>query len=116
MKKNTFLNNLQNEIISIFGITKDDIASICGVSEINVRNWSRKESIDCSNRGMNRLFKLSRAAKSWRNAGYPPVPKKSLHDPVIKDESLYDALTNSNIDVDRIVLIGARLALVHLNH
>jgi len=108
------VEGIQDEVMDIFSINMSNLADACGVSRKTLYNWR----IDCKTisrrkKGMDRLFKLSEAARNWRNSGYPQ-PAGLLREPMVNGKSLYDLLVAKPLDIEVVQSLGARLAMRQL--
>ncbi len=105
------VEKIQDEILRSFSLNMSDLAALCYVSRKTSYNWRANEkSINRRKKGMDRLFEISKAAHSWRGAGYPK-PGDFLREPVINGHSLFELLAAKAIDLDAIQFLGARLAM-----
>ncbi len=104
------LHNVINTLTSCFNLTKDELATICKIqSRKTLYNWadgySKPRALT-----MKRLFDLLMIANAWGQAGFPN-DHESLHRSILQGGSVFDMLRNDNLDKDRILFAGSRLAL-----
>jgi hypothetical protein len=86
----------------------DDLAAVCDRTRKTLYNW--REGTPPRPSAAQRMFTLYRAARNWRQAGYP-FPGPRLREPLLGDHSLYDVLRGKPIDLDAIDFLGSRLAI-----
>ena len=108
------VEQIEDEILEIFGISMSDLADFCRVSRCTPYNWRKNESsVNRKKPGMARLFKVSQAAKNWRNSGFVQ-PGDFIDEPVVDERSLRDLLCADEIDLEAIQFLGSRLAIRNL--
>lgn len=100
--------DIQDTICRAFDLTMNDLAEVCHRTRKTLYNW--REGTPPRPSAAQRLFMLYRAARDWRQAGYPS-PGPRLRQPLLGDCSLYDVLHGKPIDLDAIDFIGSRLAI-----
>lgn len=107
-------NNLAlavDEICLAFGLTKEELAQICKIqSRKTLYNWINGESKP-RKAAMNRIFDLLLTARSWTSSGFT-VDREYLHTPLLNDQSLFDLLSESRIDKERILFAGSRINML----
>ena len=99
-----------SDICSAFGLTKEELATLCDTTRKTLYNWidgkvkPRKKSI-------NRVFDLLVVAREWQHAGFSGA-STSLHQAVLGEKSVFDLLQQPEIDKDRILFAGSRLTMM----
>lgn len=100
-----------NEICLAFGLTKEELAQICKVqSRKTLYNWINGEARPRKS-AMSRVFNLLVTARAWRSSGFAAY-KEQLHEPVLDNQSVFDLLSQPEIDRERILFAGSRLNLL----
>lgn len=95
-------------ICSSFGLTKDELAKACHIqTRKTLYNWINGDASPRKS-ALRRIFDLHSAANAWKNNGFAPS-KEDLHSPQINGKSLFDALCETNIDLELILFIGSRI-------
>lgn len=104
------LANAVDEICEAFGLTKDELATICGVqSRKTLYNWINGETAP-RKEAASRIFELLITARDWHSSGFV-ADQKQLHEPVVDNQSIYDLLKQPVINRDLIIFAGSRLNL-----
>lgn len=102
------LSNIVDEICVVFGLTKEELAQICKVqSRKTLYNWINGETRP-RKAAMSRLYSLLLTARAWTNAGLSSDSEK-LHEAILGKQSLFDLLSQTEIDNERILFAGTRL-------
>ena len=104
-----------NYISTVFGLTKKELASVCGVSRKTLYNWidgvsqPRKKTIK-------RVFDLFIIAQTWSQSGFT-YDEKLLHQPILEETSLFDLLLAENLNQELVLFAGSKINLssVELN-
>lgn len=100
-----------NEICYAFGLTKEELAQVCKVqSRKTLYNWINGE-VKPRKSAMIRVFDLLIAARAWRSSGFV-ADREQLHEPVLEGQSVFDLLSQTEIDKERILFVGSRLNLI----
>ncbi len=100
--------NVQDIICETLGLTIIQLAQSCHETPEALYNW--RQGILPRPSTVERLFRIYRATRDWREAGYPS-PGSRLYEPLLGGRSLYDVLCCKPIDLDAIDFIGSRLAM-----
>ncbi|TVU68692.1 hypothetical protein [Cobetia crustatorum] len=95
-----------NKILTVFGLTKTQMAQVCGVTRRAYYSWilgaePRQDAL-C------RIKLLYRAASDWERSGYTN-PAAVINVGILKEKSLMSYLEAENLDLDAIHFIGSRL-------
>lgn len=102
------LSTAVTDICSSFGLTKDELAKACHIqTRKTLYNWINGDASPRKN-ALRRIFNLHSAANAWKNNGFAPN-KEDLHSPQMNGKSLFDALCETNIDLELILFIGSRI-------
>jgi transcriptional regulator with XRE-family HTH domain len=105
------LASVVDEICSAFGLTKEELAQVCKVqSRKTLYNWINGE-VKPRKAAMNRIYDLLLSARAWRKTGFSVVLGQ-LHVPVLSGQSVFDLLSEEQIDRDRILFAGSRLSML----
>ena len=100
-----------NEISTTFGLTKEELARVCGVqSRKTLYNWINGEAKPRKS-AMSRVYDLLMTARAWRSSGFT-ADKGQLHEPVLDGQSVFTLLSQPIIDKQRILFAGSRLNLI----
>lgn len=100
-----------NEISLAFGLTKEELAQVCNVqSRKTLYNWINGEAKPRKS-AMSRIFDLLVIARAWNGSGFT-ADREQLHEPVIGNQSVFDLLSQSEIDKERILFAGSRLNML----
>lgn len=100
-----------NEISLAFGLTKEELAQVCNVqSRKTLYNWINGEAKPRKS-AMSRIFDLLVIARAWNGSGFT-TDREQLHEPVLGDQSVFDLLSQSEIDKERILFAGSRLNMI----
>ena len=59
-------------------------------------------------------FELFMVSLNWADAGYPD-PKNALNETMLGGDTLYSLLTADEIDSEKILFIGSRLAMARIS-
>ena len=107
------IEEIQNFIVEIFSLAGlDDLAKLCGISRQTLYTW-RKSNSRPDKENIRRFYVLWDAARNWKAAGFP-APAARLREPVLKSRSLFDYLSDRDVDIDAIKFIGHRLLITDL--
>lgn len=60
---------------------------------------------------MSRIFDLLVIARAWISSGFT-TDREQLHEPVLGNQSVFDLLSQSEIDKERILFAGSRLNML----
>ncbi len=108
--KNSKLDSIINTISDTFGLTKDDLTKICRVqSRKTLYNWIDGTSTP-RNHAMHRIYNLYNIAQAWLYAGFQ-LDKATLHFPVLDTNSIFDLLSQDELDKEQILFAGSRLSV-----
>lgn len=100
-----------NEISTVFGLTKEELAQVCHVqSRKTLYNWINGEASPRKS-AMRRVFDLLTAAQAWRHAGFSS-DKVQLRQSVLDGQNLFDLLNQEKIDKELILFVGSRLNIL----
>jgi hypothetical protein len=104
------LTEVVNDICTGFGITKEELAQICNIqSRKTLYNWMngakpRKAAMD-------KIYDLLVTVRAWTSSGFS-VDHEQLFRPVVGGKSVFDLLSQPDIDKDLILFAGSRLSLL----
>ncbi|WP_419582594.1 helix-turn-helix domain-containing protein [Thiolapillus sp.] len=105
------LATVVNEISLAFGLTKEELAQVCNVqSRKTLYNWINGEAKPRKS-AMSRIFDLLVIARAWISSGFT-TDREQLHEPVLGNQSVFDLLSQSEIDKERILFAGSRLNML----
>ncbi len=105
------LATVVNEISLAFGLTKEELAQVCNVqSRKTLYNWINGEAKPRKS-AMSRIFDLLVIARAWNSSGFT-ADREQLHEPVLGNQSVFDLLSQSEIDKERILFAGSRLNML----
>ncbi len=100
-----------NEICLAFGLTKEELAQVCKVqSRKTLYNWINGEAKPRKS-AMSRVFDLLVTARAWLSSGFI-ADREQLHEPVLGNQSVFDLLSQPEIDKERILFAGSRLNML----
>jgi len=106
--KQETLENVVKEIMSTFDLTKSEQSSVFQVSSRKtLYNWIEGETKPRMS-AMNRIFELLVIARDWKSTGLK-ANKENLRQPVIKNKSVLDLLSEDTLDREKILFAGSRL-------
>lgn len=102
-----------NEICCAFSLTKDQLASVFGVTRKTVYNWidgvSKPKKLTPK-----KMYDLLLIAKAWTTSGYT-LNSQALLEPVLEDQCLLDLLKQDTLNKEQILFAGSRLNLMQSN-
>ena len=104
----TLPNHLEN-IKSAFSLTNDDLAKIIGVTRKTLHNWKIGKIGNSEKR--QRVFELFMLATDWNKIGFSKN-KLDLNQPIVHGKSVVDLLSEENLDREKILFAGSRIALL----
>ncbi len=100
-----------DDICLAFGLTKEELTQVCNIqSRKTLYNWINGET-EPRKSAMSRIFDLLVTARAWRSSGFS-ADRDRLHEPVLDDQSVFDLLSQPEIDKERILFAGSRLNLM----
>jgi len=102
------------EIIEVvrdtFGLPMEAMAGVCRVeSKKTLYNW--RDGVKPHKRTMHRLFDLNLIASAWRSAALP-ANETLTRMPVLQGESVLELLCKDELDKEKILFAGSRLAIL----
>ncbi|WP_201587424.1 hypothetical protein [Psychrobacter jeotgali] len=107
---NVKYNTRQSQLSTIkkyFDLSDEKLANLVGVSRKTLYNWE-KQGIS-KQKDRQRVFELSVIAEDW-NYNKLPTDKEKLFTPVLGSTSVMQMLTNKELDREKIIFAGRRLA------
>lgn len=105
------LATIVNDICDSFGLTKDELARACGIqSRKTLYNWINGEATPRKS-AMNRLYELQLLSRAWLTSGFS-IDRSQLFEPVVDGKSVFDLLSEPNVDRDTALFAGSRLNLM----
>lgn len=107
------IEDIQQFIVETFSLGGlGDLAKLCPVSRQTLYAW-RKPNARPDKSSIRRFYVLWDMANNWKTAGFP-APSAHLRKPILKNRSLYDYLSDKDIDIDAIKFIGHRLLVTSM--
>ena len=103
-------NTRQSQLSTIkeyFTLSDEELANLVGVSRKTLYNWERQGISKEKDR--QRVFELSVIAEDW-NYNKLPTDKEKLFTPVLGSTSIMQMLTDKELDREKIIFAGRRLA------
>jgi len=101
------IEEIQNYIVHTFCLSGiADLANLCGVSRQALYDW-RKSTARPEKDKIIRLYSLWDTARNWTSLGFP-APAAQLHQNILRNRSLHDYLSETQLDTDAISFIGHR--------
>ncbi len=107
------LRAVLNQIQVAFGLGVSDLSKVACTTRMTVHNWI-KGSSEPQPRNLDRLFELSVLASNWIAAGYTD-DRAAIRQPVVDGMSIFELLTNEQLDTDLLLFAGSRLAMAKSN-
>ncbi|WP_367104824.1 hypothetical protein [uncultured Psychrobacter sp.] len=107
---NVKYNTRQSQLSTIkeyFDLSDEELANLVGVSRKTLYNWE-KQGIS-KERDRQRVFELSVIAEDW-SYNKLPTDKEKLSTPIIGSTSVMQMLTDKELDREKIIFAGRRLA------
>ncbi len=107
------VEEIQKFIIETFSLTElNELAQLCGISRQTLYRWRKLKSRP-DKENTKQFYVLWDMALNWKAAGFP-APGTRLREPVLKSRSLFDYLSDRDVDIDAIKFIGHRLFIADL--
>lgn len=103
-------NTRQSQLSTIkeyFALNDEELAKIMGVSRKTLYNWE-KQGIS-KEQDRQRVFELSVIAEDWEYNKLP-IEKEKLFTPVLGSTTVMQMLADKNLDREKIIFAGRRLA------
>lgn len=97
------------QIETVFGLTRDELAKVCGTVRKTVYNWLDGKS-EPRKTSLQRLFELNVIARDWSEAGYASG-RTDIRQPLVSDRSILDMLCEEPLDRELIMFAGSRLSI-----
>lgn len=104
------LNLALDKIRTVFSLNYDELGQVLLKTRKTIYNWL-EGSISPHKGNLSRLFYLLTVAEDWEKAGFK-VTSKSLHTPILGNQSVFSMLIEPVIDRDKILFSGSRLSLL----
>lgn len=95
-------------IKATFAMTEEDIAQNIGVGRKTLFNWKRQDSAPNKEKAKN-ILELYVLAKNWVDAGFS-TDSFDLETPVLSGKSIKDMLREPELNSEKILFAGNRLA------
>lgn len=99
---------LIDKVQSTFNLTVDETAKVCGVSRKTIYNW--KDGDQPNKAKFRRLMLISMIVDAWRKSDLPAT-RNVLEQPIIGNQTIFELLTQTNVDQDKILFAGNRIKM-----